>query len=200
MDIQRFEKILREPDKTRSDLQNMKDNALKKGEIEMARLAEEVLKERFPVVSRRGGATPTAAVFRGDHKNFDSGKEAYLWLIKQHQAFDIKAIENYIALHKKSGSKSKRCRFAQNPHDLYPKGSTRIDDTSQFSTLQGGWYVDTNLNHKDKFATLIQLSYVCGLEYPKDWDFVVTGGTEELQQYQKIVIRGNKLLDELLAL
>lgn len=200
MDIQKFEQILRAPTRTRIELETMKARALQKNEVEMAHLAEEVLRERFPVTNKRGGgATPTVATFRDHHENFDSGKEAYLWLIEQYQKFDKSAIENYISLHGRSGSNSKGCRFARNPLDLYPDGSTRKDDPSHFSTLQSGWHVDTNLNHKDKFATLIQLSYVCSLEYPKDWDFVVTGATDELQQNQKAVIRGNKLLEELLT-
>lgn len=200
MDIQRFEQLLHAPKRTRDELETMKINALKKGEVEMAHLAEDVLRERFPLITKRGvGATPTAAIFRSRQKMFDSGKDAYLWLIEQHQKFDSSAIEKYIALHKKSGSKSGGCRFARNPRDLYPEGSTSTDNPSRFDKLQGGWHADTTLNHKDKFATLIQLSYVCGLVYQQDWAFAVTGATEELKRNQEAVILGNKLLDELLA-
>jgi hypothetical protein len=93
MDIQKFEQILRAPTRTRKELETMKTSALRNGEIEMAHLAEAVLKEHFPVANKRGGgATPTAATFRDSHKNFGSGKEAYLWLIEQHQKFDSRII------------------------------------------------------------------------------------------------------------
>jgi len=43
------------------------------------------------------------------------------------------------------------------------------------------------------------LSYFTKLEYELDWDFKVTGATRQLSEHQDIVIRGRKLLDELLG-
>ena len=46
----------------------------------------------------------------------------------------------------------------------------------------------------------MQLSYVCKLEYGTDWDFRVTGATEELLEHQEAVVRAREILKELLAL
>jgi len=43
-----------------------------------------------------------------------------------------------------------------------------------------GWYADVNLNHDDKYAALLQLSYLANLEYERDWEFKVHGATEQL--------------------
>jgi hypothetical protein len=45
----------------------------------------------------------------------------------------------------------------------------------------------------------MQLSYACELEYGPDWDFRVTGATDELLEHQKAVIRARDLLAELLT-
>jgi len=43
----------------------MKANAAAKGAVEYARIADEVLRERFPIKAKAGGgATPTVANFR----------------------------------------------------------------------------------------------------------------------------------------
>ena len=200
MDIQRFERLVRDPRKTREDLENMKENALAKGNPEFAAIANEVLLRRFPIKSRRsGGATPTTGAFRGRSEEFDSGKDAYLWLVDQFCRYRLDALNRYVALHTKAGVRSKGCRFATNENDLFPEGSRRRGDRAFYSMVSNGWFADTNLNHSDKFATLMQLSYVCGLQYEVDWEFRVRGATEQLLEHQQAIVSARKALDELLA-
>jgi len=179
MNIERFEQIARDPRKTREELENMKKNALTNGKPEFAAIANEVLLQRFPVKGRRsGGATPTTGTFRGRSEEFDSGKDAYLWLVEQCCRYRPDTLDKYVVLHAKAGARSKGRRFATNGNDLFPEGSRRRGDRAFYSKVSNGWFADTNLNHTDKFATLMQLSYVCGLEYEVDWDFRVTGATD----------------------
>ena len=49
MDIQEFERRARDPRRTRAELENMKVNAVAKGAVEYARIADEVLRDRFPI-------------------------------------------------------------------------------------------------------------------------------------------------------
>jgi hypothetical protein len=200
MDIQRFERLVRDPRKTREELENMKKNALANGKPEFAAIANEVLLQRFPAKGRRsGGATPTTATFRGRSEDLDSGKDAYLWLVEQFCAYRSDTLDKYVALHAKAGDRSKGRRFATNENALFPEGSRRRGDPAFYSKVSNGWYADTNLNHDDKFATLMQLSYVCGLEYEVDWDFRVKGATEQLLVHQQSIINARKALDELLS-
>lgn len=176
----------------------MKSNAIAKGQTELARIADEVLHERFPVKTKRaGGPTPTTGVFRGRSETFPTGKEAYLWLVEQLRFYRPTIFEEYEALHKRAPSAGRR--FARNPEALFPPRSKRAGDPSYYTALSGGWYADTNLNHEGKFATLMQLGYVANLEYATDWDFRVEGGTKELADQQKAVIRAKELLDEFLS-
>jgi len=201
MDIQEFERRARDPRRTRTELENMKANAAAKGAVEYARVAEEVLRERFPIKGKSGGGpTPTTATFQGRSEDFDSGKEAYLWLVERFCHYKPDALEAYVALNRRGHARVKGCRFAREADELFPKGSSRRGNPAYYAKLSNGWFADTNLSHKDKFAALIQLSYVCGLEYETAWDFRVSGPTAELLEHQEAVIHARQLLDEILAM
>lgn len=175
----------------------MKRNAIANGQTELAHIAEEILRERHPVKTKKtGGATPTTAVFRGRSETFPTGKDAYLWLVEQFKSYCPSALEQYEKLHERARSSGRR--FARNPKSLFPPGSKRAGDSSYYSSLSGGWYADTNINHQDKFSALLQLGYVAKLEYPEDWAFRVEGGTQELAAQQEMVAMANEMLNELL--
>lgn len=201
MALARFESIVRDPRRTRADIEMMRRHALDKGETECAAIASEVLRARFPATTKRGGgATPTTARFLNDTREFGSGKEAYLWLVAMFSAHRYDALDRYVALHRQAGSRSRGCRFARNPLDLFPQGSRRRGDTAHYVKLGFGWFADTNLSHDDKFSTLIQISFSSDLEYAEHWDFQVTGATDKLRAHQEAVLRARELLDELLRL
>lgn len=198
MDLARFEAIVRDPRRTRTDIETMWRHALDKNEIECAEIASEVLCSRFPARSRRGGGpTPTAARFLEETREFGSGKEAYLWLVTRFTEYHSGVIDRYVALHQRAGGRSKGCRFARNSSDLFPKGSKRRGDSSYYAKLGLVWFADINLSHDDKFATLLQLSYCSDLEYGEHWEFRVEGETDRLREHQKAVLRARELLDEL---
>lgn len=48
MDLARFESLVRDPRRTRVDIETMRRHALDKGETEHALIASEVLSARFP--------------------------------------------------------------------------------------------------------------------------------------------------------
>jgi hypothetical protein len=197
MDNERFEKIARNPSRTREELENMKRNALANGKTELAHVAEEILRERFPVKTKKAsGATATRAVFRDRSETFSTGKEAYLWLVEQFKSYCPAILEQYDALHERARSNGRR--FARSPRALFPPGSKRAGNSSYYSALSGGWYADTNINHQDKFSALLQLGYVAKLDYPMDWTFRVQGGTQELAAQQEMVVMANEMLNELL--
>ena len=60
MDEAKFISHIHDPRRSEQDLLQTRTNAINKGEIEFARMVEDVLHERFPtwnsVVSRRGGS------------------------------------------------------------------------------------------------------------------------------------------------
>jgi len=200
MDIQEFERRARDPRRTRAELENMRANAAAKGAVEYAHIADEVLRERFPIKAKSGGGpTPTTATFQGRGEHFDSGKEAYLWLVEQLCHYKPDALEAYVALNRRGRAHVKGVRFSREADELFPRGSSRRGNPAYYAKLSNGWYADTNPSHKDKFAALMQLSHVCGLEYERAWDFRVSGATAELLEHQGAVIHARKLLDELLA-
>lgn len=201
MDIERFTAIANDPARTRAELEQMRERALAKNLTNYVQVIENVLRTRFSKkpTKRGGGGTPTTAVFRSRTEHFASGKDAYLWLIEQFCHFNKSVLSEYDKLHNRAGTRSRGKRFARTPLALFPEGSSRRGDPSYYATVGDGWYADVNLNHDDKFATLLQLSYLSKLEYETDFDFQVLGATEQLAKHQKIVIYGRKLLEELLA-
>ncbi|CAJ7160757.1 Uncharacterised protein [Burkholderia pseudomallei] len=196
MDITRFEQWVRDSHRTRQELENMKANALAKGEHDFARIAHDVLIERFSQNRRAGGSTPTTAAFRTSSKDFKTGKDAYIWLVGRFCDYRPDVLAQYERL--RTQARAKGARFARNPDGLFPEKSSRRGDPSHYASVGSGWYADTNLNHSDKFAVLMQLAYVCGLQYTEDWDFRVTGATTDLVSHQKAVLWAKEALNELL--
>ena len=200
MDLKAFSTYANDPKRTRSELEQMKVNVVAKGELEAARMVDDVLLRRFPTRGRTGGGkTPTEASFKGRSETFESGKDAYLWLVDQFRANRSNALQAYVELTKRRGSERHGSRFATTPSGLFPPGSKRAGDPKYYSALASGWFADTNINHDDKFATLLKLSYVCDVEYQTEWEFRPIGSTERLREHQKAVIHGRELLAELLA-
>jgi hypothetical protein len=200
MDIERFKTLASDPRRTITELITMKANAQAKGRDDLVQVVDEVLRDRNKVKAKKsGGKTPTTARFRHNTEAFDSGKDAYLWLIDQFWRFHPSLFDEYEMLHSRAGTQSKGRRVARNPKDLFPTDSTRQGNPSFYAVVGPKWYADVNLNHDDKFATLIQLSHLCELKYEKDWDFKVFGATEQLIEHQRSVARARRLLDELLA-
>jgi hypothetical protein len=184
--------------KTRAELEQLLQNALAKKELEAARLVGEVLAERFPSPSNiRRGATPTEARFKDSRESFPSGKEAYLWLLEQLRLRTPSVLETYSRLQARRRRIRGR-RFARSVTELFPPGSQRIEHASHHAELGGGWFTDVNLDHQDKFAVLLSLSQLSGLQYPVDWDFRPIGGTAELEAHQAAVVRAEEIVAELL--
>jgi hypothetical protein len=200
MDLASFERSVRDPRKTRKELETMRDHARERGKAEFARVADDVLRERFPgPPTRGGGGTPTTATFRSLTKDFQTGIDAYVWLVGQFCDYQKGCLEKYEAMRKERRPDVKGRHFAKNPKDLFAKDSSRTGDSSFYVVVSSGWYADKNLSHDGKFAVLVQLSYVCGLAYAIDWDFRVTGATDELMQRQTLVVMARRLLEDFLA-
>ena len=201
MDIERFTAIAKDPARTRAELEQMRERALAKNLPNYVQVIDNVLRERFSnkPTNRGGGGKPTKAIFRSRTEHFASGKDAYLWLIEQFCRFNNSVLSEYDILHTRAGTRSHGKRFARNPLALFPEGSSRRGNPSHYATVGDGWYADVNINHDDKFATLLQLAYLSKLEYELGFDFQVLGATAQLVKHQKIVNYGRKLLEELLA-
>ena len=139
------------------------------------------------------------AAFKARREDFDSGKDAYLWLVERFRDYRPIVLAAYQALPQQSGSSTRGSRFARAASGLFPEGSTRAGNTAYFAELSGGWFADTNISHMDKFTALMKLSHICGLEYSSDWEFRPTRGTKELADHQAVVVSVRATLAELMA-
>lgn len=185
--------------RTRGELENMKANALLKGNADLAHIAEEILQERFPIKTGGHGSTPTTALFRGQRRQFDSGKRAYLWLIQEFRLYRPKILDEYEALNTRAKSVGRL--YARTPESLFATGSPHAGNPAFYEKVAEGLYAYTNLNHEAKFKGLVQLGHLANLEFPRDWHFRVDRGTQELadrQRNEAIIRVANRFLAELL--
>jgi hypothetical protein len=197
MDLQRLERIARAAGSRTELLQLVENVKAKKDEVAL-RMVNEILMERFPVAAKsRTGATPTTVRCGVQSERFENGKQAYLWLLEQFRMKDQTVFERFVLAQRRS-SKAKGSRFAKSIPELFPPGSTRVAVASFSSKLGGGWFTDVNLDHEAKFATLLTVSRLAGMDYPKDWDFQPEGSTEELRQHQEAILRAEALVAEFL--
>lgn len=198
MDVADFERRARNPSLSREELETLKVNALAKGNREFASIAEEVLIERFPATSKKGGgATPTTAVFLGRNEDFPSGRDAYLWLIQRFREHHPNLLESQERWHQRAFRSVKRKYFAKSPEALFAPGSKLASQNGNYAELTEGWFANANLNHQQKFDILLRLAGICQLQYPDQWDFQVAGATRDLAEFQKQVKLGQALLKEL---
>ena len=175
MDIERFHSMLNDTSKTQKDLVQMRENALSKNAIEHVHLAERVLDDRFPswrsVRSRRGGATPTVAMFLGETRYFGSQKEAYVWLMGhfiRHYPEPFKTInrETYFVA---KGEKS--FYFHRSLDRLFDGDEEKISDPNKYHRFPNGWYAKLVLSEEQKQYLLHKFALVAHLQMGVDWDW-----------------------------
>ena len=198
MDIVKFEAMARDPARTREELDNLVANALAKGNREFAAIATEVLRDRFPHAKRKGGgATPTTARILVRAEQFDSGKDAYVWLIERLRDRHPGLLDVFCDTQWNTSGSSGRRLFSKSIDSLFPLESTLSEKSGTYVKLQLDWFANINLNHAQKFDALLRLAAVANLRYPADIDFKVTGATENLMEKQQSAALSEKLLREL---
>lgn len=200
MSIDEFARRVKDPERTKDELNTMRKNALAKAKPEFAEIVEEELDRRFPAWDKpktMSGPTPTTAIFGSTEKKFTNGKDAYLWLIEMFRSVKPDLLESQSKWHEKAFKGAKRFNFARRPSDLFPDRSDLARSRGNFGLLADGWFANANINHAQKFDILLRLGVICGLSYPNDWDFRVTGASQGLEEKQKFSILVAELTKEL---
>jgi hypothetical protein len=106
--------------RTRDELVQLVENVRAKGDAEALRLVKEVLAERFPeAVKAKTGATPTSVKFLGLKERFDTGKDAYLWLLEQFRRRDPNVFKRFVLAQRRS--RAQGSRFAKSIPELFPE-------------------------------------------------------------------------------
>ena len=195
MDLEKLEQVARSA-KSRSHLEQLCQNVRERGDSDAIYLVTEILLERFPIQARsRTGKNPTEATFRQQKELFETGKEAYLWLLEEFRQSRPGALERFGLLQGRNTRAIGR-RFAKSAAALFPPGSSRASKASYWAKLGDGWFTDVNLDHAAKFATLLSVGRLCGLAYLADWDFQPVGSTDALREHQESVIRAQEIVAE----
>ncbi len=104
MDLDRFGELVRNSSRTKDELIQMRKIAILKGEVDFAIVAEEVLNERFPTWEKprkSSGPTPTTAIFKSETRDFNNGKEAYIWLIEKLRSARVGLLDSQEEWHSK---------------------------------------------------------------------------------------------------
>ncbi len=209
MDVERTRRLLANPASTRAELEQLRREALAANERELAFDISDVIDEKFPNASSSGrGATPTTAIFRSTKKQFPTAKEAYVWLVDRFTGVrpdvftDVRwDTTGYIAIgrHRNEKGRPSRNYFARSAEQLFRDSPWLATNQSNYAKLQNGWFVNVNLNNREKFDILCRFGWVVGLKGGRDWDWEVSEPSEGLEDRKERIALAEKLFAELEA-
>ena len=200
MNLDRFEQLVKNPRRTRVELEQLLRNAIEAGSVEYATLAKEVLDQKFPgrqdVRSRRGGRKPTVARFLDKTREFGTSKEAYVWMVERFAAIRPDVFQEpssdtlYLAFGKR------RNYFAKSPTKLFEGTPELANDANHFARLTNGWFVNLNMSNAQKFDILSRLAAITRLSYLDKWDWEVLDPTDALIDKQRAKIKAQAIMEE----
>ena len=181
MDPDRFRELVNDPRRTRKEIEQMRHNALDKGEIELAHIAKIALDERFPgwdrLKRKASGATPTMATFRDKQEWFPTAKEAYAWLMGCFIR-DKPEILDSEGWQKDFVAKGRAVNyFARDLKSLFHHSPHLADDPNRYTRLGNGWFADLNLSNDQKFQILCRFAATAGYRFEKDWNWQAVRST-----------------------
>ena len=196
MDLERFKALASDPKRRVAELAQMKANAAERKNWDAVKIVEEILAARSQVKpSGKIGRTPTLAAFKGETQEFDSAKDAYLWLVQRFRATSPALLERYVEEHARK-KQSQGLRFASVPEKLFPPGSSRIGNPQFVHNFGDGWFADVNISNDDKYAALLALSGLSGIS-DSEWQFQPSVASDALRKHREQVALGKQLLDGL---
>ena len=170
---------------------------------EYAEAAKQELDARFQgwdkPHTRRGGSRATTARFRGQAREFDTARAAYIWLVECFAAAnptlftDIRwETTGYVAVGRRSRGAA-RNYFAKSPTGLFRRTPSLTDNPNNFRKLTNGWFVNLNLNTRENFEILCRFATVSKLRHGEDWDWEVLDPAEPLSDARHRAVRAEEL-------
>lgn len=180
MELAKFQALLERPNYGEAQLRAMLENALERGRLAHVHAAEAALDRRFPgwrkPASRKGGAQPTRVEFRGQVREVDSQKDAYIWLVERFiAAYPTPFTElNWETAFIAAGPRS--LYFARSKERLFGnKGAEMAADPTKWHRLTNGWYAKLVLSERQKLHILRKLASLAKLEEGADWRWSAEG-------------------------
>jgi hypothetical protein len=148
-----------------------------------------------PSVKQKRG-TPSTARFRDIHQEFDTARDAYIWLVEN-------IISAMPAAFSDPSSKAltiilgnSRKYFAHNLEALFRDSPYLMTEKSTHTLLTNGWVASVNLSNAQKFDILLRLAALARLLYPQDWEWTVPGATALLADKKAASAKANSLREE----
>jgi hypothetical protein len=176
MELERFQALLDDPRRTREELGNMRENALRRGATRHAHAAEVALDRLHPTWrttdSRPGGSKATEVEFRGRQAHFKSQKAAYIWLVERFIEHNPKP---FVELDWQTAFVAEGPRavyFAKSLRALFgEQGQHLAADPNKWHHLSNGWYAKLVLSELQKIDLLSKLAAVARLLFGVHWDW-----------------------------
>lgn len=110
--------------------------------------------------------TPTSVTFRGDKKQADTQKGAYVWLVQKFFNVNPQLIQdNSIIIGREVNY------FARSPEELSPKIAEQAHNYERIILLSGRWYVNAKLPNRLKRQILSNMGNKAGLVKGTDWSW-----------------------------
>lgn len=200
MDIEKFTKMVCDPNRSEQELRTILQNTLKKDAREHAAIVKTEIDRRFTeadaLKSRRSGAKPTTSSFLNDRQRFPTSKAAYLWLIEKFMAVKPDIFDHpskntiFIALG------TRRNYFGRSLDKMFHGTPHLAKDHNNYARLSNGWYANVNLSNSEKFDILSRFAAIAAMEYETQWGWNVDDPTESLIEKQTAAVQAKRFLDE----
>jgi hypothetical protein len=148
------------------------------------------------LTSKLKRATPSTARFRDVHKEFSTGREAYIWLVEnivsaRPAIFSVPSSKKLAIILGNS-----RKYFAHNLETLFESSPHLMAEQSTFARLSNGWVASVILSNAQKFGILLRLAALAELSYPQDWEWTVQGATGLLADKKAASDMADRLREE----
>jgi hypothetical protein len=191
MEPSKFERLARSTSRSQKDLETMRHNAIARNEVDLAKIATDVLDERFPgwrdSGTKRSGATPTAVKIHNTERKFSTAKEAFVWLMDNLVQLFPEPFEELDWRTEFLIKGTRRLYLAPDPRSLFFGSPHLADDHNNYQKLSNGWFLNVNLNNDEKFKVIARMAALAGLEFGADWSWTIIGShpSEDLQNLIK---------------
>jgi hypothetical protein len=182
------------PEQLRSESQSDLKKRLKNCEsnpkyAEYIPILKQALDSRFPGWNKtsQGRGSKTIATFKGKREEFDTAKDAYIWLVKNFEKTNPTLFTDDLGRKARkifagqidAKNKVKRMYFAKSKEKLFIESPHLADDPRYSFKLPNGWHINLDLNTGEMFERLCRLARSCNLKHPDDWEFMTLNPTEQ---------------------
>lgn len=115
--------------------------------------------------------TPSRARFRGEERDFDSAKDAYVFLVDRFLRANPELLDFPYSDELAITLSSVRKQFARDVDSLFEKSQHLALDPNNYTQVASGWFANLNTKNEQKVANIYALSALGRFKLGEDWSW-----------------------------